>query len=229
MLIPIRKLLAAGGTQPCRIISFDVVDDYIDEMQAEATLRSVVTFYESTDYRLADGFHRVKAPWQAVRTEIQYDVHQVTLQHTQWDSFGMNKSHGLRSTNKDEPRVVKAALTHPTGAGKSNSAIAKHVGVIRGRVRHWPMRLTKEIPNSDRRTGQDRRTINTEKIGKHKARRYADCLIRVIACFPSETIAPVRGRDSSVFEFYDATLASWRYLSYHCINRLVVRIQTALC
>lgn len=60
---------------------------------------------------------------------------------------------------------------HPGGAGKSNSQIAKHVGVDEATVRNWREKLivTSEIPKSTARTGSDGRTINTENIGRRSS------------------------------------------------------------
>ena len=80
--------------------------------------------------------------------------------------------------------AVKAALMHPKGAGMSDAAIAKHVGVDEATVRNWRERLSSEVPQptvsawrqkmdatykiykSTSRTGSDGRTINTSRIGK---------------------------------------------------------------
>src|ERR1035437_3018846 len=53
---------------------------------------------------------------------------------------------------------------HPGGAGKSDSAIAKHVGVDVKTVGAWRGKLTMEIPKSTMRPGSDGRTINTANI-----------------------------------------------------------------
>jgi hypothetical protein len=74
---------------------------------------------------------------------------------------------------EDKQRAVKAALGHPNGAGKSNSAIARHVGVDEGTVRSWreKMAISSEIPKIDSRT-VTRNGItyqqNTANIGKRK-------------------------------------------------------------
>ncbi len=63
---------------------------------------------------------------------------------------------------------MKAALQHPNGAGKSDSAIAKHVGVAVQTVNSWrkQMESTFQIGKSPTRTGSDGRTINTANIGR---------------------------------------------------------------
>lgn len=65
---------------------------------------------------------------------------------------------------------MKAALVHPSGAGKSDSAIAKHVGVDHVTVKNWREKLTAscEIHKMDSRTvtrGDSTYQQNTANIG----------------------------------------------------------------
>lgn len=79
---------------------------------------------------------------------------QGTQQDAQWYSYSANKTNGLRRTNADKQRAVQAALLHPGGAGKSDTAIAKHVGVDQKTVLGWreKLELSKEIPKIETRT-----------------------------------------------------------------------------
>jgi predicted RNA-binding Zn-ribbon protein involved in translation (DUF1610 family) len=138
----------------------------MDAMADGAKFPPVVVFYDGAIYWLADGFHRVKAAEQAGTHEIACDLRQGTQQDAQWYSFGANKTNGLRRTNDDKHRAVKAALGHPNGAQLSNRQIAAHVGVDEGTVRNWREKLTAEIPQSPKRRGRDGRNIKVTKIGK---------------------------------------------------------------
>src|ERR1035441_9441845 len=151
-MLAISSIRTDGGTQPRAALDFAAVDDYMDAMQAGVTFPPVTVFYDGTDYWLADGFHRRQAAFGAGLEEIGCDIHQGTQQDAQWYSFSANKSNGLRRTNEDKQRAVKAALGHPGGAGKSDSAIAKHVGVDVKTVGSWRDRLSMEIPKMDHRT-----------------------------------------------------------------------------
>lgn len=171
--IPINRIRLDGGTQPRATIDFEAVFDYMDAMTDGANFPPVIVFYDGTDYWLADGFHRVKAAEKAGREEIVCEVHQGRQEDAQWYSFSANKTNGLRRTNDDKHRAVKAALKHPKGAGLSDSQIAHHVGVDHKTVAAWREKLeaTWEIPKSDKRSGRDGRTIDTSKIGSRKTRR----------------------------------------------------------
>lgn len=173
--IPINSIRLDGGTQPRAAIDFDAVFDYMDAMTDGAIFPPVVVFYDGTDYWLADGFHRVKAVEKAGRDEIICEMRQGTREDAQWYSFAANKTNGLRRTNDDKHRAVKAALKHPKGAGQSDSQIARHVGVDHKTVAAWREKLeaTREIPKSAKRAGGDGRMIDTSKIGNRRAAQSA--------------------------------------------------------
>ena len=79
--------------------------------------------------------------------------------------------HGLRRTNDDKQRAVKAALAHPKSAGMSGRDIARHVGVDEGTVRGWREKLSAELPQIAERTVTRNGTTyqqNTANIGKGK-------------------------------------------------------------
>ncbi len=54
-----------------------------------------------------------------------------------------SKRAGLRRTNDDKQRAVKAALAHPKAAGMSDGSIARHVGVHHDTVREWRKKLSR--------------------------------------------------------------------------------------
>jgi transposase-like protein len=155
--LPISNIRLDGGTQPRATIDVEAVVDYMDAMAGGAIFPPVVVFYDGTNYWLADGFHRVKAAEQSGMEHIACDLRQGTQQDAQWYSFGANKATGLRRTNEDKQRAVKAALLHSNGVQLSNRRIAAHVGVDEGTVRGWRERLTAEIPQSSTRTRTERR------------------------------------------------------------------------
>jgi len=172
-----------GGTQPRTKIDRAVCDDYGERMKAGEEFPPIDVFFDGEDYWLADGFHRIQAYVMAVPGEaIECNLYQGTQQDAQWHSYGVNKTHGLRRTNSDKERAVKAALAHPKCQGLSDAAIADHVGVHRNTVLHL-RRETKagqsdlhKLCKSNERQGRDGRTINTANIGKSrksKAKRKA--------------------------------------------------------
>jgi hypothetical protein len=170
-LLKIDVIRTDGATQPRAAIDFEAVFDYMDAMSDGAEFPPVVVFYDGTSYWLADGFHRVKAAEQAGFEEIACELHQGTQQEAQWYSFGANKTNGLRRTNDDKQRAVRAALAHPKGVGLSDRQISSHVGVDHKTVGAWREKLegTGEIPQSAQRTGRDGRTTNSAGNRRHPA------------------------------------------------------------
>ena len=133
MKLPLQKIKCNGGTQPRTTIYDKVIAEYAEAMQEGASFPPLTVFYDGKEYWLADGFHRLGAAMNLNLDSIECDVHQGTLQDAQWFSFSVNKSHGLRRTNEDKARAVKAALQHCNGQ-KSNAEIARHISVSREMV-----------------------------------------------------------------------------------------------
>lgn len=161
------KIRLDGGTQPRAKLDGAAIEDYTDAMLAGMKFPPIVVFYDGTDYWLADGFHRRYAAFGAEASQVECDVFQGTREDAQWYSLSANKTNGLRRTNEDKQRAVKAALAHPLGVGKSDSIIARHCGVDAQTVANWRVKLeaTSEIRKSTARTGADGRTIKTSRIG----------------------------------------------------------------
>lgn len=168
MRLPISSIRLDGGTQPRAAIHLQTVSDYLKDMAGGAEFPPVDVFYDGSNYWLADGFHRIKAAKKSGRDEIACEVHQGTQQDAQWYSFGANKGNGLRRTNQDKQRAVKAALQHPGGEGLSDGQIAAHVGVSDQMVRNYRRRMeaTPKVLKSAKRKGRDGRTINVANIGR---------------------------------------------------------------
>ena len=212
-LLKIELIRMDGGTQPRAAIDFSAVDDYMEAMACGATFPPVVVFYDGTHYWLADGFHRVKAAVKAGLTEIACELHQGTKEAAQWYSFGANKTNGLRRTNDDKQRAVKAALLHPKSHRLSNSAIARHVGVDHQTVHNWRAKLEAscEIRKIETRTATRKGKTyqqNTSNIGRKRKRSRSSAA-------PSAPAAPTEGGQPE-----DAPPPSARTIRAQRIDRL---------
>jgi len=143
----------------------ETVREYAERMKAGDRFPPVQVYFDGTDHWLSDGFHRVKAAGEAGIKSIQAEVWEGTRDDAFWMSLGANKDHGLRRTNDDKARAVKAALA--ARPRLSDRAIADHVGVHFNTVaKHRAEIQGVTITNCDSRTGKDGRTINTANIGK---------------------------------------------------------------
>ena len=167
----IESIRLDGGTQPRGKLSQQQIRSYTEDMRAGAAFPPVDVVYDGQVYWLWDGFHRVHACRLAGASEIDAHVTAGTQADAQWLSYSANRAHGLNRSNEDKGRAVKAALTHPNGADRSDREIAQHVGVHYETVAKYRAELEKAgtIGRSDSRTGRDGRKINTARIGKKGA------------------------------------------------------------
>lgn len=175
MQLKLVNLRLDGGTQPRAEILIEVVDDYAEQMQAGVVFPPVTVYFDGREYWLTDGFHRVYA---ALKLDpdgsIEAEVLQGTQSDSQWHSYGVNKSHGLRRTNDDKRRIVQAALRHPNAAQLSSTAIAAHCGVDEKTVRHYREKAcaSSEIPKMRRVTrGKSSYVQDASRIGRRTGKR----------------------------------------------------------
>ena len=161
-----------GSTQPRAKIEQAVCDDYGKQMRTGDKFPPIDVFFDGQDYWLADGFHRLQAYVMALPGEaVECNVFQGSLADAQWHSYSVNKTHGIRRTKEDKERAVKLALQHAEGVKKSDSEVAKHVGVDHKTVAKYRAKMSAswEIPKIDTRTvtrGKSTYRQNTVKIGK---------------------------------------------------------------
>lgn len=174
--LKLEKIRMDGGTQPRAEMSESVIDEYAQAWTDGADFPPVDVFFDGTDYWLADGFQRACAADKADMKAILANVHQGTQQDAQWFSYGANQKHGLRRTNADKERAVRAALGHAKAGKMSDNAIADHCGVSHtfvAKIRE----LTCNRCKSAVREGRDGRTIKVANIGKTprvKSTEYID-------------------------------------------------------
>ena len=168
-----------GDTQPRAEISQTVCAEYGERMKAGDQFPPVDVFFDGEDYWLADGFHRIQAYVMALPGEaVECNVYKGTKEDAQWHSYSVNRTHGLRRTNTDKRRAIRAALVHPKCQGMSDTMLADYLGVHRQTVqklRHARAAAKggdlSIIDKSTSRKGRDGRTINTARIGKTTGRR----------------------------------------------------------
>src|ERR1039458_6489746 len=143
--LKISDIRTDGGTQPRAAIDPDVVAEYASAMQAGAIFPPVIVFHDGPMHWLADGFQSLNAAVVAGFKEIDSEVRQGTLEDAQWFSYSANATHGMRRTNEDKQRAVKAALAHSKSSGLSDGLIAKHVGVSDRMIAEYRKELTPKL------------------------------------------------------------------------------------
>jgi len=173
--IAIEKIRTDGGTQPREGLDAGYIDDLIAVIENGGTLPPVDVMYDGANYWLYDGFHRLAAHKGAGHTRIAATVHQGDQAAAQWESYAANQSHGLRRSQADKERAIRAALKHPKGVQMANSLIAKHLGVSDNTVRKYreEMESASQIAKVTERQGADGKVYNTANIGANRPARQS--------------------------------------------------------
>jgi len=159
-----------GNSQPRACIDQETVHEYAERIKAGDKFPPVQVCHDGDSHWLWDGFHRVLASREAGRKDIEAEVREGTREDAHWLSLAANQTHGLRRTNADKERAVKAALD--ARPDLSDRAIADHLGVSPSTIAKY--RPTVQVGQSTAlagsktaiRAGRDGRTINTANIGK---------------------------------------------------------------
>ena len=147
----------------------EAVKEYAELMERGIEFPPILVFFDdqNNQFILADGFHRLEAHRQVKpNDQILAEQQLGDVEDAKWAAIIANQSHGIRRTSADKRNAIKQAFRHSKGCGKSDHSIANDIGVDHktvGAVRR-ELELTGEIPQSDFRTGQDGRTINTSGI-----------------------------------------------------------------
>jgi hypothetical protein len=110
-------------------ISEDVVAEYADAIAAGAEFPPVLIFFDSINYYLTDGYHRLLAHKRAEKVSILCDVRPGSITDAIFHSTGVNTSHGMRRTCADKRKAVMTLLDDFEWRDMSNTEIAKHCHV----------------------------------------------------------------------------------------------------
>ena len=167
--LKISDIRTDGNAQMRAAIDLGTVKEYAERISAGVSLPPIVVFHDGKSYWPGDGFHRLAAHQAMGKDAISCEIHQGTAADAVWYAIGANQTHGLRRTNADKEKAVKAALVHPAAvkAGMGDNQIALHVGVSHTTVAKYraELELTCQLCKSTVRTGADGRAIDTSNIG----------------------------------------------------------------
>lgn len=135
-----------GGTQMRDAINVDTVREYAECIDQ---LPPIVTFFDGIDHWIGDGFHRYHAHHKADHATIEVDARSGTKRDAILYAVAANASHGLRRTNADKRKAVRALLDDDEWAQWSDREIARRCGV--GNKFVSDLRNTMCVPNTDRK------------------------------------------------------------------------------
>jgi len=110
-------------------ISEEAVSDYAEALLGGADFPPVLVYFDSINYYLTDGYHRVLAHKRAEKVSILCEVVNGSITDAIFRSTGVNTDHGMRRTYADKRKAVMTLLDDFAWQGMSNTQIAKHCGV----------------------------------------------------------------------------------------------------
>jgi hypothetical protein len=110
-------------------ISEEVVAEYADAIAAGAEFPPVLIFFDSINYYLTDGYHRLLAHKRAEKVSILCEVRPGSITDAIFHSTGVNTRHGMRRTYADKRKAVMTLLDDFEWERMSNTEIAKHCHV----------------------------------------------------------------------------------------------------
>lgn len=110
-------------------INEDTVAEYANDIEAGDQFPPVIVFFDSTHFYLADGYHRYYGHKRAGKVSIQCEVINGTIRDAIYYSTAVNAKHGMRRSYADRRKAVMTLLDDFEWSLKSNTEIAKHVGV----------------------------------------------------------------------------------------------------
>lgn len=133
--LAISSIRTDGRTQQRHTLDPSVVSRYAEMMGEGVVFPPVRVWWDSAEYWLSDGFHRLAAAIEAHRTHFDADIRPGSLSDAQWDSFSANSLHGLQLSAQERQEVIQRALQHPKAANLSNVELAKQLHVSEKTIR----------------------------------------------------------------------------------------------
>ena len=163
-----------GGTQSRVNLNQDTVGEYALALENGDIFPPVTTFFDGTDYWLADGFHRFAANVQIGARTVDVDVRVGTQRDAQFFSSSANNKHGLPPTRADRRHAAFKLLADAEWSKMSDRAIAKQCGIHHTTVGEYRSSLVDSTSEkSTERTYTTKHgteaTMNTGAIGKAAA------------------------------------------------------------
>ena len=205
--IAITAIVNDGGTQMRAGMNADTVKEYEDALtDAEAwPFPPVVVYHDGAKYWLADGFHRLNAAHRSGKfAEIPADIKPGTRRDAVLYAAGANASHGLRRTNEDKKRAVKALLEDEEWSKWSDREIARRCHVTHPFVGDMRKELTGNgFQSTSQRTGADGRTINTANIGANRSQQPVMLAVWELQATVRDVYAQVYGGNPEPFATRD--------------------------
>ena len=139
-LINLCDITLSKAFQVRKEINQDVVDEYVEALNAKAVFPPIDVFRIGRGYFMADGWHRYHATRKINRKAILCTVHEGDNSDCLKFCLKANNVHGLRRTNADKLRCVQLALREwPTLSDHQIADICNVSHTFVGKVKAKPV------------------------------------------------------------------------------------------
>lgn len=153
------------GAQARNAINEATVVAYAEHIESGGIFPPIVIFFDSKNYWLADGWHRLLAHERIGCLEILEDVRVGGERDAKKYSLGANDAHGLPRTNADKRNAVSIALADKEWANLSTREIAALCKVSNALVSEMQRGITpeKKTAKNNTRAKQSVLAVNTSQ------------------------------------------------------------------
>lgn len=177
--LSVKLIRTDGGTQPRAQLNQAIIQEYAEEIQRGIEFPPIIVYFDSQNYWLTDGFHRLAATKLAGQSMIKADIRVGQLRDAILFSVGVNAAHGLRRTNADKHRAVEIMLRDQEWSQWSDREIARRCAVsdrfvnnVRKEFLAQPTKASAQASIQRRKVIRNGKvyTVNTANIGRSKMR-----------------------------------------------------------
>ena len=119
--VPLDQCTLDSRLQMRAALHFDVIEEYAGVIDSLPPCKAIRI---GEHYWITDGWHSYHAHKKANRDEIMVSYREGTFVDALVEAAGANHTHGMRRTNDDKRRAVRALLSEQSWASKSDRLIA---------------------------------------------------------------------------------------------------------
>ena len=167
--IEIARILVKETIQQRVQLNKNVINEYAEEIKAEAIFPPLAVFDDEGNFILADGWHRYEAYKLAGIDVVAADIINGGERDAILYAVGANADHGLRRNNADKRFAVKTMLKDEEWSRWSDGEIARRTRVSQTFVSKVRRELTQHGAEfSSRRICANGRSMNTTNIGQRE-------------------------------------------------------------
>lgn len=161
------------GAQARKAINEATVSEYAEHLEAGGSFPPIVVFFDSKDYWLADGWHRLIAHERIGCLTIHEEVRIGSKRDALKYALGANDTHGLRRSNADKRNAIEMALEDTEWSKLSTREVAELCNVSHNLVSEVRRGVTPTGKTENNNTRQKQSAViglqpkNNDKNNQH--------------------------------------------------------------